>query len=211
MLIIALVLAVIGLAALVAAVVTSNELIAWVCIGASGLGVLLLIVDAVRDRSRRRAGVGPFTLAEVDTTGDETPVAARDSVDEAPEEVSAEDAPEDVPEDAPDELDDEIAVEDHPDELVHDEPDYDTLSDDEPDFPEAAEEAAVHTVSEDELLAEEAGDESDVDDVPIEVRYESNVEDTAATVVYESAEGAETVVENLAAEDQLLGEEQRGH
>lgn len=52
MLIIALVLAVIGLAALVTAVVTSNELIAWVCIGASVIGVLLLIVDAVRERSR---------------------------------------------------------------------------------------------------------------------------------------------------------------
>jgi hypothetical protein len=52
MLIVALVLAVIGLAALVTAVVTSNELIAWVCIAASVIGVLLLIVDAVRDRSR---------------------------------------------------------------------------------------------------------------------------------------------------------------
>lgn len=57
MLIIALVLAVIGLAALVTAVVTSNELIAWVCIGASVIGVLLLIVDAVRERSRN-AGHG---------------------------------------------------------------------------------------------------------------------------------------------------------
>ena len=53
MLIVALVLAVIGLAALVTAVVTSNELIAWVCIAASVIGVLLLIVDAVRDRSKR--------------------------------------------------------------------------------------------------------------------------------------------------------------
>ncbi|WP_396915555.1 hypothetical protein [Mycolicibacterium sp.] len=52
MLIIALVLAVIGLAALVTAVVTSNELIAWVCIGASVIGVILLIVDALRERSR---------------------------------------------------------------------------------------------------------------------------------------------------------------
>ncbi|WP_245233871.1 DUF308 domain-containing protein [Mycobacterium sp. PS03-16] len=52
MLIIALVLAGIGLAALVTAVVTSNELIAWVCIAASVLGVILLIVDAVRERSR---------------------------------------------------------------------------------------------------------------------------------------------------------------
>jgi hypothetical protein len=37
----------------VTAVVTSNELIAWVCIGASVIGVLLLIVDALRERSRR--------------------------------------------------------------------------------------------------------------------------------------------------------------
>jgi threonine/homoserine efflux transporter RhtA len=44
-LIISLVLAVIGLAALVFAVITSNELVAWVCIGASVLGVLLLIID----------------------------------------------------------------------------------------------------------------------------------------------------------------------
>lgn len=53
MLIIALVLAVVGLAALVTAVVTSNELIAWVCIVASLVGVILLIVDAVRERSGR--------------------------------------------------------------------------------------------------------------------------------------------------------------
>jgi hypothetical protein len=56
MLIIALVLAVIGLAALVFAVVTSNELIAWVCIGASALGVVLLIIDALQERKRREAG-----------------------------------------------------------------------------------------------------------------------------------------------------------
>ncbi|OBJ73561.1 hypothetical protein [Mycobacterium sp. 1274756.6] len=55
MLIIALVLAVIGLAALVFAVVTSNAVVAWVCIGASLLGVLLLTADAVRDRRRRTA------------------------------------------------------------------------------------------------------------------------------------------------------------
>ena len=52
MLIVALVLAVIGLAALVTAVVTSNELIAWVCIAASVVGVVLLIVDALRERSK---------------------------------------------------------------------------------------------------------------------------------------------------------------
>ena len=54
MLIIALVLAAIGLAALVFAVVTSNAVVAWVCIGASVLGVLLLIVDALRERRRQR-------------------------------------------------------------------------------------------------------------------------------------------------------------
>jgi hypothetical protein len=53
MLIVALVMAVIGLAALVAAVITNNEVIAWVCIGASAFGVVLLIVDAVRERQRR--------------------------------------------------------------------------------------------------------------------------------------------------------------
>jgi hypothetical protein len=55
MLIVALVMAVIGLAALVTAVVTSNEVIAWVCIGASVIGVVLLIVDALRERQRRDA------------------------------------------------------------------------------------------------------------------------------------------------------------
>lgn len=56
MLIIALVLALIGLAALVFAVVTSNELVAWVCIVASVIGVVLLIIDAVRERRVRAAG-----------------------------------------------------------------------------------------------------------------------------------------------------------
>ncbi|CAM4409966.1 hypothetical protein MB901379_02898 [Mycobacterium basiliense] len=56
MLIIALVLALIGLVALVFAVVTSNELVAWVCIGASVLGVILLIVDGIRERQQREAG-----------------------------------------------------------------------------------------------------------------------------------------------------------
>ncbi|KUI42802.1 hypothetical protein AU198_06800 [Mycobacterium sp. GA-1199] len=66
MLIVALVLAVIGLAALVTAVVTSNELIAWVCIAASVIGVVLLIVDAVRERSGRRAD----TAADAQTDAD---------------------------------------------------------------------------------------------------------------------------------------------
>jgi hypothetical protein len=56
MLIVALVMAVIGLAALVTAVVTSNELIAWVCIAASVIGVVLLIIDALRERQRGEDG-----------------------------------------------------------------------------------------------------------------------------------------------------------
>ena len=78
MLIVALVLAVIGLAALVTAVVTSNELIAWVCIAASIIGVVLLIVDALRERSRG------------------------DSDTETESEVVADDADEDYVEDYPD-------------------------------------------------------------------------------------------------------------
>jgi hypothetical protein len=56
MLIIALVLALVGLVALVFAVVTSNELVAWVCIAASVLGVVLLIIDAVQERRRGDSG-----------------------------------------------------------------------------------------------------------------------------------------------------------
>jgi hypothetical protein len=74
MLIVALVLAVIGLAALVTAVVTSNELIAWVCIGASVIGVLLLIVDALRDRSRG----GDEDTADTDDTDDAADTDDRD-------------------------------------------------------------------------------------------------------------------------------------
>ncbi|MBJ7341626.1 DUF308 domain-containing protein [Mycolicibacterium sp.] len=71
MLIVALVLAVIGLAALVTAVVTSNELIAWVCIGASVIGVVLLIIDALRERSR---GAGEGVDTDVENHDDETTV-----------------------------------------------------------------------------------------------------------------------------------------
>ncbi|HEX5256970.1 MAG TPA: hypothetical protein VFW69_24430 [Mycobacterium sp.] len=83
MLIIALVLALIGLVALVFAVVTSNELVAWVCIAASVVGVVLLILDALRERQRRDVG------------GDEAPAAEEASADEDdyvdyPEEVPAE-------------------------------------------------------------------------------------------------------------------------
>ncbi|GAB7069639.1 hypothetical protein H7J06_16820 [Mycobacterium hodleri] len=94
MLIVALVLAVIGLAALVTAVVTSNELIAWVCIGASVIGVLLLIVDALRERSKSADVVD----AEGDDDGEDAttvmpavtdPEAAEDYPDE-PADVPAE-------------------------------------------------------------------------------------------------------------------------
>ena len=77
MLIVALVLAVIGLAALVTAVVTSNELIAWVCIGASVIGVVLLIVDALRERSKGETSEPP-------AVADAEPEYAEDYPEEAP-------------------------------------------------------------------------------------------------------------------------------
>ena len=123
MLIVALVLAVIGLVALITAVVASNELIAWICIAASSLGVILLIVDAIRERQIKRSRP-----------------AAVPADDEFYEEYETE-----IIDDGPG-ADQEILEEDHPEELVHDEPDYDTYSDDEPEYPEAAEESAMHTV-----------------------------------------------------------------
>jgi hypothetical protein len=83
MLIIALVLALIGLVALVFAVVTSNELVAWVCIGASVLGVVLLIIDALRERQHREVGVDD-KVDKVEATEDEG------SYVDYPEEVPAE-------------------------------------------------------------------------------------------------------------------------
>jgi hypothetical protein len=83
MLIVALVMAVIGLAALVTAVVTSNEAIAWVCIGASAIGVVLLIVDALREHQRRNAQ----PAADDETTADQEFDA------EYPDEQVAEEAP----------------------------------------------------------------------------------------------------------------------
>jgi hypothetical protein len=87
MLIIALVLALIGLVALVFAVVTSNELVAWVCIAASVVGVVLLILDALRERQRRDAG-GDEGHDEADAELDE------DADVDYPEEVPAEGEPE---------------------------------------------------------------------------------------------------------------------
>ncbi|AXN50449.1 DUF308 domain-containing protein (plasmid) [Mycobacterium marinum] len=51
--IIALVMAIIALAALMTAVVTDTELIAWVCIGAGVIGLVLLAADMLRARQQR--------------------------------------------------------------------------------------------------------------------------------------------------------------
>ncbi len=146
MLIVALALAVIGLAALVTAVVTSNEIVAWVCIAASALGVILLVVDAVRERQAKRAAAltgaaaaGAEATEVIDGVGDTEIIETVDADRDA-----------DVDRDADTELEAEIAVEDHPEEVVHDEPEYDTYSDDEPEYPQPAEESALHTVSDDE-------------------------------------------------------------
>jgi hypothetical protein len=89
MLIIALVLAVIGLAALVTAVVTSNELIAWVCIGASVIGVVLLIVDALRERSRG-ADTDSGTAAHAEAETEQFDADYPDDTDTATESDDAE-------------------------------------------------------------------------------------------------------------------------
>ena len=81
MLIVALVLAVIGLAALVTAVVTSNELVAWVCIAASVIGVVLLIVDALRERSRADAADAPTQRGRDDEFVEDYPEEPEDDVD----------------------------------------------------------------------------------------------------------------------------------
>jgi hypothetical protein len=92
MLIVALVLAIIGLAALVTAVVTSNELIAWVCIAASVIGVLLLIVDALRERSR----AGTSDVADGDSGADDhtTALEQAEPAEDYPEEPVRETASE---------------------------------------------------------------------------------------------------------------------
>lgn len=100
MLIVALVLAVIGLAALVFAVVTSNELVAWVCIAASVIGVVLLIIDALQERRRRQTGTAPAE-PEVPTPQPEEVTANYDQVSSQPgpdagtQEVHYADYPED--------------------------------------------------------------------------------------------------------------------
>lgn len=163
MLMVALVLAVIGLAALVTAVVTSNEIVAWVCIAASSVGVILLVVDAVRERQAKRAA-GP-ALADAEASEATEVIESVEAVETEATEVIESDGGVDEEID----IDEEIAVEDHPEEVVHDEPEFDTYSDDEPEFPESAEEAALHTVDEDEMsddVANDAADDISPTDVP---------------------------------------------
>jgi hypothetical protein len=88
----------------VTAVVTSNELIAWVCIAASVIGVVLLIVDALRERSRGGADAPAQApdeefdeeypdepAAQADAEGTEAPAA--EPVDSDVAEVVEEDRP----------------------------------------------------------------------------------------------------------------------
>ncbi|BBZ76442.1 hypothetical protein MANY_17790 [Mycolicibacterium anyangense] len=153
MLIVALVLAVIGLAALVTAVVTSNELVAWVCIAASVLGVILLIVDAIRERSHKEPAAEPEPADE--------PAIAYSDEDVVDSTYSTFDA--DYPaEDLPEELSEELPAEEHPDEVVSEDPESDLPSDDEPELPEPAEEAAVHPVDEaDEARSADEAEEAE--------------------------------------------------
>jgi len=172
MLIVALVLAVIGLAALVTAVVTSNELVAWVCIAASVLGVILLIVDAIRERQGRvpDGAVAPAPVKAPDEP-EESATATADAVaysDEGPADSTYSTFDADYPDES---LEQEVAAEDHPEEVVSDDPESDTPDDDEPELPEPAEEAALHTVDDNEPPADE------VDDLDAEVNEDAAAAD----------------------------------
>lgn len=201
MLIVALVLAVIGLSALVAAVLTGNELLAWVCIAASAVGVLLLVADAIRERQSRRAVAGAMagpelmddeaptevTVADVETPGELTSAqettgqetTAEDAAGESADEVlaTAEESAAEVQTTAEEELTAEIVAEDHPEEIVHDEPDYDMFSDDEADYPAAAEEAAMHTTEGDSTdVADETELAAELAEAGLEAGLEADVE-----------------------------------
>jgi len=157
MLIVALVLAVIGLAALVTAVVTSNEVVAWVCIAASVLGVVLLIIDAVRERKQSRLAA-LAAGAEADEDADAAPLTA-DSEDTEFIEYSDEVVDPVI-------VDSVIEAEDHRKELVHDEPEYDLPGDDEPEYAASAEESAIHIVdgqsgADDQLVVLQTDDVAD--------------------------------------------------
>lgn len=87
MLIVALVLAAVGLAALVTAVVTSNEVLAFVCIAAAAIGVVLMIVDAIRDRHAGALESDEESDADAEakgeTAGESSDELAADSADAA--------------------------------------------------------------------------------------------------------------------------------
>ena len=150
MLIIAVVLAVIGLASLVAAVATSNEIFAWVCIASSAMGVILLAADAIRERKQRRWEAIAASTAAADAEAE----LAKTDIIEAIETIETIETGETG------ETGD--GAEDAPDEIVHDEPEADMPSDDEPEYPEPAEEAAMHILEEDStdpVVEDTAGEE----------------------------------------------------
>lgn len=147
MLIIAVVLAVIGLASLVAAVATSNEIFAWVCIASSAMGVILLAADAIRERKQRRWEAIAASTAAADAEAE----LAKTDIIETIETIETGEAGETGD-----------GAEDAPDEIVHDEPEADMPSDDEPEYPEPAEEAAMHILEEDStdpVVEDTAGEE----------------------------------------------------
>jgi len=155
MLLVSLILAVVGLVALVAAVITNNEMIAWVCIGASSLGVILLIVDAIRERTVRPAA-GALTAS--DDAEYSTDVVEADAEYSTDADYSTDVVESGVVETDGVETDvvystDVVETEDHPEELVHDEPEYDMPEYaepeyDEPEYAEPAEQSAMHVIDE---------------------------------------------------------------
>jgi hypothetical protein len=189
MLIVALVLAVIGLAALVTAVVTSNEVVAWVCIAASALGVVLLIIDAVRERAQGRLAALADEADEADEDADdaEADEAAPFIADSDTEfiEYSAEVVDPVI-------VDPVIVAEDHPEELIHDEPEYDLPSDDEPEFAASAEESAIHIVEEqsapdpavDDQIVVLQSDDLQLDDLQLDNTRLDNTVDSTAVIEY---------------------------
>ena len=153
MLLVSLILAVVGLVALVAAVITNNEMIAWVCIGASSLGVILLIVDAIRERTVRPPSGALTASDDAEYSTDVVESDAEYSTDVVESDVFESDVVEtDVVETDFFETD-VVETEDHPEELVHDEPEYDMPDDDEPydhgpQYAEPAEQSAMHVIDE---------------------------------------------------------------
>lgn len=89
MLIVALVLAAVGLAALVTAVVTSNEVLAFVCIAAAVVGVVLMIIDAIRDRHAGALDADEESDEEADVDASESGDADSDHDADADGDVKA--------------------------------------------------------------------------------------------------------------------------